>query len=107
MKECCSKYPTYQSVMSFDHQEFEDHRDAEDAVDELDGKKLLGERVIVEHARGTPKEERWRSGGGGGGGGGGRDGGSRYGGGGGGGRSGGYDRGRSPQRGRRPRWEDK
>jgi len=33
--------------------EFEDYRDADDAVYELNGKDLLGERVSVEHARGT------------------------------------------------------
>ncbi|XP_067619635.1 serine-arginine protein 55 [Eurosta solidaginis] len=33
--------------------EFEDHRDADDAVYELNGKELLGERVVVEAARGT------------------------------------------------------
>lgn len=35
--------------------EFDDHRDADDAVYELNGKELLGERVIVEHARGTAR----------------------------------------------------
>ncbi|VEN55116.1 unnamed protein product, partial [Callosobruchus maculatus] len=35
--------------------EFDDHRDADDAVYELNGKKLLGERVTVERARGTPR----------------------------------------------------
>lgn len=35
--------------------EFDDYRDADDAVYELNGKKLLGERVTVERARGTPR----------------------------------------------------
>uniref|UniRef100_A0A1B6CD27 RRM domain-containing protein n=2 Tax=Clastoptera arizonana TaxID=38151 RepID=A0A1B6CD27_9HEMI len=35
--------------------EFDDHRDADDAVYELNGKELMGERVIVEHARGTAR----------------------------------------------------
>ncbi|XP_046387817.1 serine-arginine protein 55 isoform X12 [Ischnura elegans] len=35
--------------------EFDDYRDADDAVYELNGKELLGERVIVEHARGTAR----------------------------------------------------
>jgi arginine/serine-rich splicing factor 4/5/6 len=34
--------------------EFDDYRDADDAVYELNGKDLLGERIILEHARGTP-----------------------------------------------------
>uniref|UniRef100_UPI0037E94A70 serine/arginine-rich splicing factor 6-like isoform X2 n=1 Tax=Semicossyphus pulcher TaxID=241346 RepID=UPI0037E94A70 len=37
--------------------EFEDNRDADDAVYELNGKELCGERVIVEHARG-PRRDR-------------------------------------------------
>lgn len=37
--------------------EFEDSRDADDAVYELNGKDLCGERVIVEHARG-PRRDR-------------------------------------------------
>jgi len=62
--------------------EFDDHRDADDAVYELNGKEILGERVSVEHARGTRRDrsrDRFRGGdrnggsGGGGGGGGGRD----------------------------------
>ncbi|KAJ8924373.1 hypothetical protein NQ315_007169 [Exocentrus adspersus] len=56
--------------------EFDDHRDADDAVYELNGKELLGDRVTVERARGTPRgSDQWRGrdgGGGGGGGGGGR-----------------------------------
>lgn len=83
--------------------EFDDHRDAEDVVYELNGKELLGERVTIEHAR-APARRGGRDGGGGRydsyrGGGGGRDdyrggrddyrgGGGRRGGGGGGGRYG-------------------
>ncbi|XP_023999619.1 serine/arginine-rich splicing factor 5 [Salvelinus sp. IW2-2015] len=51
--------------------EFDDHRDADDAVYELNGKELCSERVTIEHAR----SRRGRGGGpgmGGGGGGGGR-----------------------------------
>ncbi len=47
--------------------EFEDTRDADDAVYELNGKDLCGERVIVEHARG-PRRDRDGYGGGYGGG---------------------------------------
>ncbi|XP_077433378.1 serine/arginine-rich splicing factor 6-like [Vanacampus margaritifer] len=43
--------------------EFEDNRDADDAVYELNGKDLCGERVIVEHARG-PRRDRDSYGGG-------------------------------------------
>lgn len=43
--------------------EFEDNRDADDAVYELNGKDLCGERVIVEHARG-PRRDRDGNGGG-------------------------------------------
>nr|XP_054758603.1 serine/arginine-rich splicing factor 6-like isoform X2 [Lytechinus pictus] len=35
--------------------EFEDYRDADDAVYELNGKELVGERVIIEHARGPAR----------------------------------------------------
>lgn len=59
--------------------EFEDYRDADDAVYELNGKEILGERVTVEPARGTARGggsrrdhdrygDRDRRGGGGGGG---------------------------------------
>ncbi|KXS09286.1 hypothetical protein M427DRAFT_149943 [Gonapodya prolifera JEL478] len=37
--------------------EYEDPRDAQDAVKELDGARFLGERIIVEHARGERKRE--------------------------------------------------
>lgn len=40
--------------------EFDDHRDADDAIHDLNGKELLGERVSVERARGTPHgSDRW------------------------------------------------
>lgn len=48
--------------------EFDDNRDADDAVYELNGKELCGERVVVEHARG-PRRDRDSYGGGYGGGG--------------------------------------
>ncbi|KAK3600621.1 hypothetical protein CHS0354_008908 [Potamilus streckersoni] len=35
--------------------EFDDYRDADDAVYELNGKELCGERVLLEHARGAPR----------------------------------------------------
>ncbi|KAL1517147.1 hypothetical protein ABEB36_000952 [Hypothenemus hampei] len=43
--------------------EFDDYRDAEDAVYELHGKKLLGMRVSVEMARGRPRgrDQEWFS----------------------------------------------
>lgn len=50
--------------------DFDDHRDADDAVYDLDGRELLGERVLVEHCKGGRPERRDdRRGGGGGGGG--------------------------------------
>uniref|UniRef100_A0AAQ5ZH69 RRM domain-containing protein n=1 Tax=Amphiprion ocellaris TaxID=80972 RepID=A0AAQ5ZH69_AMPOC len=36
--------------------EFEDMRDADDAVYELNGKELCGERVVIEHARGPRRD---------------------------------------------------
>ncbi|KAF7273905.1 hypothetical protein GWI33_013406 [Rhynchophorus ferrugineus] len=42
--------------------EFDDCKDADDAVYELNGKRLLGERVTVEIARGTPRgRDQWGS----------------------------------------------
>merc|ERR1712079_375521 len=52
--------------------EFDDYRDADDACYEMNGRDLLGDRVTVEIARGTPHgrdREKWGTGGGGGGGG--------------------------------------
>jgi len=43
--------------------EFDDYRDADDAVYELNGKDLCGERCIVEHARGAPRGDDRRDGG--------------------------------------------
>ncbi|KAJ8926845.1 hypothetical protein NQ314_020696 [Rhamnusium bicolor] len=41
--------------------EFDDHRDADDAIYELNGRDLLGEKVSVERARGTPRgSDQWR-----------------------------------------------
>uniref|UniRef100_A0A8C7M7W7 Serine/arginine-rich splicing factor 5 n=1 Tax=Oncorhynchus kisutch TaxID=8019 RepID=A0A8C7M7W7_ONCKI len=54
--------------------EFDDHRDADDAVYELNGKELCSERVTIEHAR----SRRGRGGGPGMGGGGGGGGGGRF-----------------------------
>ena len=57
----------------FYFQEFDDFRDADDAVFELNNKELLGSRIVLDHAKPN------RSGYGGGGGGRyGRGGGSRY-----------------------------
>ncbi|XP_068699443.1 serine/arginine-rich splicing factor 6-like isoform X2 [Montipora capricornis] len=55
--------------------EFQDYKDADDAVYEMNHKELMGERITVEHARPTSRSGG-SGGGGGGGGGGGRDGGS-------------------------------
>ncbi|XP_063720156.1 serine-arginine protein 55-like [Symsagittifera roscoffensis] len=54
--------------------DFEDGRDGDDAIRDLDGRRLLGVRVRVERARGTPhgsdryEYDDYRGGGGGGGG---------------------------------------
>jgi len=47
--------------------EFDDYRDADDACYEMNGRDLLGDRVTVEIARGTPHgrdREKWGTGGG-------------------------------------------
>lgn len=48
--------PCFESCTPIHHRygfvEFEDMRGADDAVYELNGKELCGERVITEHARG-------------------------------------------------------
>lgn len=49
--------------------EFDDPRDADDAVYDLNGKELCGERVIVEHTKGPRRDGGYGGGGGGGGGG--------------------------------------
>lgn len=41
--------------------EFDDYRDADDAVYELNGKELCGERVVIEHARGSGRPPASRS----------------------------------------------
>ncbi|CAG5134090.1 unnamed protein product, partial [Candidula unifasciata] len=41
--------------------EFDDYRDADDAVYELNGKELCGERVSVEHARGPRSDDSFRN----------------------------------------------
>lgn len=64
--------------------EFEDHRDADDAVYEMNNQTLCGGRITVEHAKGVPRSRNSFGSGGRdyhGGGGGGRDYGSSYGGG--------------------------
>ena len=38
-------------------QEFDDYRDADDAVHDLSGRDFLGSKVVVEHARG-PRRDR-------------------------------------------------
>lgn len=48
--DSCTLIPRYGFV------EFEDMRDADDAVYELNGKELCGERVVIEHARGPRRD---------------------------------------------------
>nr|ACO08916.1 Splicing factor, arginine/serine-rich 4 [Osmerus mordax] len=43
--------------------EFDDPRDADDAVYDLNGKDLCGERVIVEHTKGPRRDGSYGSGG--------------------------------------------
>lgn len=60
---CCDFLSSFFFPHSYGFVEFEDNRDADDAVYELNGKELCGERVIVEHARG-PRRDRDGYGGG-------------------------------------------
>ena len=56
------------SVVRYAFVEFDDYRDAEDAVYDLHGTDFMGDRVTVEVAKGTPHgrdKDRWGSGGGG------------------------------------------
>uniref|UniRef100_A0A8D3B4Z4 RRM domain-containing protein n=1 Tax=Scophthalmus maximus TaxID=52904 RepID=A0A8D3B4Z4_SCOMX len=45
-----------QLYLKYGFVEFEDMRDADDAVYELNGKELCGERVVIEHARGPRRD---------------------------------------------------
>merc|ERR1712226_1776975 len=67
--------------------EFEDERDAEDAVRALDGTRICGSRAQVEMSTGRSRDKGGRGGGGGGG--------------------GGYGGGRDRGRGRSPRYNDR
>ena len=40
-------------------QDFDDFRDADDAVHDLDGKELLGDRVVVEFQKSDPSSSRY------------------------------------------------
>lgn len=53
-RRCAARAPP---LRRYGFVEFEDSRDADDAVYELNSKELCGERVIVEHARG-PRRDR-------------------------------------------------
>ena len=65
MKRKTRKSPLFQNGFCF--VEFDDYRDADDACYEMNGRDLLGDRVTVEIARGTPHgrdREKWGTGGG-------------------------------------------
>jgi len=57
--------------------EYEDSRDASDAVRQLDGSSMSGQRIRVEHSTGKSRPKPWERNGGGGGGGGRMSGGAR------------------------------
>uniref|UniRef100_A0A8B9VJ16 RRM domain-containing protein n=1 Tax=Anas zonorhyncha TaxID=75864 RepID=A0A8B9VJ16_9AVES len=60
---CCrvlSPIARFGLLMLYGFVEFDDLRDADDAVYELNGKDLCGERVIVEHARGPRRGYGYR-----------------------------------------------
>ncbi len=59
----------FSSLWRYGFVEFDDPRDADDAVYDLNGKELCGERVIVEHTKGPRRDGGYGGGGGGGGGG--------------------------------------
>jgi hypothetical protein len=56
MTESFSNHLSLPSVYSYGFVEFDDPRDADDAVYDLNGKDLCGERVIVEHTKGPRRD---------------------------------------------------
>lgn len=56
MASVCHCFDSYTLILRYGFVEFEDMRDADDAVYELNGKELCGERVVIEHARGPRRD---------------------------------------------------